>query len=469
MDFLTSLWTRQDFFKNFDEIFSKNKRRVNIAICDIDKFKSINDTYGHNVGDIVIKKVANVLKENFEPVVRWGGEEFLIINFGEKAKFYEKLENLRKKVKQIQISELDRIITISTGFVNVEVFEAVVNFSKCVSYADKALYKAKRSGRDRIFDYNDLNTQLKAIKLKDGLFKIEDIFNELYVGLLYKSEDGEIFEIDIYNNKYYLVGKEIIPRREKIFFKFTFDDFLNFNVKEKRKVKYLVLKEEVPFLNLLFVDNKLYYYELDEDIKINFSNFILADNPVEIMIMNLLGKKGKFMKFYLHEFIEQVEKFKNYLDITKKKAILNYLFDLNDEYKLNLVIYFLYKMKEYKKVLELFKFLENSNFIINEVLKAVLDSMLLFGINDKYFLKIKKYILNKSILNEKVLFSYLTLLMINDIRDDEFIEYYKIKFLKIENLVNKNLYEDYFYKYENGLVSEEEKEEIRNLARLKLL
>ncbi len=124
-----------------DEIFG-------ICLLDIDSFKQINDTYGHQVGDSTLISLAKSLSENIrmsDYIGRWGGEEFLIIFTKVKELQLEMLaEKIRKKVKEISFEKFSNI-TVSIGST---VFKSDDTMKSIIKRADDALYQAKRSGKD---------------------------------------------------------------------------------------------------------------------------------------------------------------------------------------------------------------------------------------------------------------------------------------------------------------------------------
>lgn len=147
---LTSLKRRESFKAN------KLDQRVK-ALCffDIDHFKNINDTYGHNVGDDVIKAFANCLKENIRDVdvaFRWGGEEFLVLIKGkvdESVDVYSILDRLRASVEAIDIDELPKY-TVSIGY---SYYDPNLDVKDLIRQADLALYESKRTGRNKVSEY----------------------------------------------------------------------------------------------------------------------------------------------------------------------------------------------------------------------------------------------------------------------------------------------------------------------------
>ena len=126
------------------------KHPLSIIIADIDHFKIVNDTYGHNVGDVVLTGIASMMKEHVREVDfigRWGGEEFLIVCPETTADGARKLaEKLRKKIEKHHFKDIG-IKTISMGVAQIEKDDWD---EEMIKRADKNLYKAKRAGRNRV-------------------------------------------------------------------------------------------------------------------------------------------------------------------------------------------------------------------------------------------------------------------------------------------------------------------------------
>lgn len=170
-DKLTSLKTRRYFEEKSKDYLSHTKKikrgerrewtgfkDVSFLFFDIDHFKRINDTYGHDVGDKVLKRVASVLKESLrigDIVARWGGEEFIAVLLGSHEKESRvKAEEIRKKVEEMTFDDpKDLKITVSIG---VAEFQENISFEDLVKHADKALYKAKETGRNKVVAFSDL-------------------------------------------------------------------------------------------------------------------------------------------------------------------------------------------------------------------------------------------------------------------------------------------------------------------------
>ena len=149
-DTMTGAYNRRQFFKLAIEKFKKEENIFAIMI-DIDKFKNINDTYGHQVGDIVIKTFAKIVKNIFgeESIFgRLGGEEFAIIC--DNKENLDKIEKLRKEVEGYEIySKSEKIkFTISIGIAKKN--KSHKNIDELLHEADLNLYDAKGSGRNKI-------------------------------------------------------------------------------------------------------------------------------------------------------------------------------------------------------------------------------------------------------------------------------------------------------------------------------
>ena len=152
-DKLTNLFNRHNFEKTFYSMLSYANRyleRISIIMFDLDHFKKINDTVGHNNGDIVLKRTAELVKlsiRSSDIAYRWGGEEFLILlphtDIAGAASIAEKLR------EKIQDDPFHDICRVSASFGVIQINEAEP-FNEWYSRVDMALYKAKRSGRNQV-------------------------------------------------------------------------------------------------------------------------------------------------------------------------------------------------------------------------------------------------------------------------------------------------------------------------------
>lgn len=152
-DDLTGLANRfyaNSYFANISN--KKINRNYIVAIADIDDFKKINDSYGHSVGDIVLKEVSKVAKARFRKkdlICRWGGEEFLIVLEGINLDSAESILNrFREDVEMISIPADNKKITLTLTIGVSEIKERDVNHS--IELADVNLYKGKNNGKNKV-------------------------------------------------------------------------------------------------------------------------------------------------------------------------------------------------------------------------------------------------------------------------------------------------------------------------------
>jgi len=155
-DFLTGLYNRRYFLEKGAQLYDvarASSQAVAVAMVDIDHFKRINDTWGHDAGDDAIRSLANQLLEVFDVnavVARLGGEEFAILMMGDAAEqALSLLEALRVSVEANAVESGDVQIkqTISIGWVE---GHAVESLASALTMADHRLYDAKTAGRNRI-------------------------------------------------------------------------------------------------------------------------------------------------------------------------------------------------------------------------------------------------------------------------------------------------------------------------------
>ena len=158
-DSLTEIWNRKRMFRILDkEINRANRDNLPVAIImiDIDKFKSINDSHGHQVGDLVLKEVTHVLKKsvrNYDEICRYGGDELLIIlpncNVAKTESIAERLrQNMNKH--RIDSDTVSLNVTLSFGGASTESYSSDITSEALIMAADKALLEAKNKGRNRV-------------------------------------------------------------------------------------------------------------------------------------------------------------------------------------------------------------------------------------------------------------------------------------------------------------------------------
>ncbi|MCL4457410.1 MAG: diguanylate cyclase [Nitrospirae bacterium] len=160
-DPMTGLYNRRFIEEVYEGLISGTNRRgtiLGLLMCDLDFFKQTNDTYGHDIGDAVIKETANILKKvvrGTDMVVRFGGEEFLVLLLDIKSgDAVDVAEKIRERVEDMKVRVSGGFIqkTISVGVC--EFPTDTQNFWEAVKYADVALYKAKEQGRNKVIRFS---------------------------------------------------------------------------------------------------------------------------------------------------------------------------------------------------------------------------------------------------------------------------------------------------------------------------
>lgn len=155
-DFLTGLWNRAEilhFLRRELERARRDRTPVGMVLADVDHFKKINDTFGHDSGDAVLKTVGQCLSTGLRPydgVGRYGGEEFLMIIPGcDLQTTLRRANQIRELLAttDIPLPQGNTRVTISMG---VTTTDATTDIDQLVRHADIALYEAKRNGRNRV-------------------------------------------------------------------------------------------------------------------------------------------------------------------------------------------------------------------------------------------------------------------------------------------------------------------------------
>lgn len=160
LDYLTKVYNRRGLLDNGNRYFESLKkvnywrrkneiRDLSVIFIDIDDFKKINDKYGHQKGDQVLKSFASFLKENFRKtdiIGRWGGEEFVVLLIN--VPYFltkKKAETVRKKIEKSSFSKIK--ITASLGVVCYKKEKSLIDL---LNKADKLMYLAKKTGKNRV-------------------------------------------------------------------------------------------------------------------------------------------------------------------------------------------------------------------------------------------------------------------------------------------------------------------------------
>ena len=157
LDSLTKIYNRRHFMFRYKVEFQRAaKLKLNLAflMIDIDHFKKINDTYGHLVGDAVLREVAKIIRENLREIdflARFGGEEFsVILPETDKASAIMAAERISSKVSRERIMVFDETLSVNISVGAATFPQNTLHSDVLIEVADKALYKAKLSGRNRV-------------------------------------------------------------------------------------------------------------------------------------------------------------------------------------------------------------------------------------------------------------------------------------------------------------------------------
>ncbi|NMB28114.1 MAG: diguanylate cyclase [Tissierellia bacterium] len=172
IDKLTGTYTRKYFENEFNKILNEAKRNEKsfaLLMIDIDRFKNINDTYGHRKGDEVLNRIGHCLVDSVRStdlVAKYGGDEFVIILRNIIESEARKIgEKIRSNIKRIKVSKIEDTITISVG---ISMFPKHSQFKEeLIEKADQALYRAKEKGRNMVvvWDTHLANTLNRVDKL----------------------------------------------------------------------------------------------------------------------------------------------------------------------------------------------------------------------------------------------------------------------------------------------------------------
>ena len=161
LDPLTGLYNRlkcNELFISEYTVMLQRHNTMSLILMDLDHFKAVNDTYGHNTGDRVLEEVAKTLTENLRNVdiaCRWGGEEFIILLPAADLRHAKMIaENLRKEISRIRIPDHSLTLTASFGVAQVRPGQSL---EAVIEQADRALYHAKDLGRDRVVSLSEIS------------------------------------------------------------------------------------------------------------------------------------------------------------------------------------------------------------------------------------------------------------------------------------------------------------------------
>jgi diguanylate cyclase (GGDEF)-like protein len=157
-DALTKLYNRRSANRKLDLIrshFENDGTPYSVAIGDIDFFKKVNDTYGHDAGDLILQTISNILQKHLKPlgfVARWGGEEFLMVFDKLGIEASEKvLWTILEEIRATEVVYNDTVIMVTMSFG--VACQPELPQDDLIKIADERLYYAKESGRNRVVSF----------------------------------------------------------------------------------------------------------------------------------------------------------------------------------------------------------------------------------------------------------------------------------------------------------------------------
>jgi len=310
-DPLTKLFNR-NYLKEIKDYINLNN--YSIAMLDLDKFKVINDIYGHKAGDYVLAKSAEIFKNSIRDndiLIRYGGEEFLLfINTRKDVNSaIEVCERIRKNIEGY-IFEYDNqeiLVTVSIGL-NKNPIESK-NIEEAIKVADQKLYIAKRNGRNNI-----------VTSLTNDQEKIEIIENELGVDFV----KDAIFEdrVIIYYQPIYDYKIEKIVKYEALVRIIDKDGVVISPFKFMPNIEHTNIHYKVTKLIINIVLDKFSENNLSVSINLNYSDLINKD--IENLIDSRLKDNPKLAKRITFEILESDEIENIELFITKIERLHSY-------------------------------------------------------------------------------------------------------------------------------------------------
>lgn len=183
-DKLTSLYNRTYLEEILPELVTQASQapvgsmesRICVVMFDIDKFKAINDCFGHLAGDSVISKIAQIIKASFrrtDVVCRYGGEEFIAILAGTAPEEASKAaEKVRQKIQEEVYRWKEHTIPNSISVGVAEIDYRAESMNEAIARADQALYKAKNTGRNRVMTHRGETIEMVTLE-KDITVNVE--------------------------------------------------------------------------------------------------------------------------------------------------------------------------------------------------------------------------------------------------------------------------------------------------------
>lgn len=179
-----------------------NLKNYSIAVLDLDKFKSINDVYGHQAGDFILAQASKIFKSSIKAsdiLVRYGGEEFLLLIHNKDSSALDICEKIRERIMNGEYFYEGNEIRVSVS-IGLHIHPSLEkNIHEAIKTADKMLYLAKKNGRNRIEIYDEKTQNIEGNSSKDIAFVKEALDEDrvtCYYQPIYDYKSGEIYKYE---------------------------------------------------------------------------------------------------------------------------------------------------------------------------------------------------------------------------------------------------------------------------------
>lgn len=318
-DHLTRAFNRAMFDRDIKESFEDFKTTLALAFVDADKFKNINDTYGHSVGDEVLKEIVNVMhgtmRDEDAKVYRYGGEEFIIVfkTVEDKAYLEAKLEELRSNIESATVttSEDDVTFTISIGAAFAKDYDTI---QELIKKADEAVYKAKDQGRNQVVieSKNPFKKKERKKKTVSDIDLLEDFVKENASSLATEVQSVENNNIDQKSLTEHLQENEQVPApaQEEHFVvaekEMDYTSKEDFDISSYESKIIEILKQNVNICSVMGFNHVIY--------SISYKNMILFSfKTIEKAIIRAIGYARADARELTMYFIQEYKKQGNIL------------------------------------------------------------------------------------------------------------------------------------------------------------
>ena len=272
-----------------------NLQHYSIAMLDLDRFKAINDTYGHKAGDLILSQSSMIFQHSIRDsdiLIRYGGEEFLLFIYtrNEEGSVTKICERIRKNISSHIFKYENHDIRVQVSMGVDENPSLAKNLHDAIKIADKMLYIAKRNGRNRVIYYNEKSTHQTNSKSKDIDFikqAIEENRVVCYYQPIYDHSKNEIFK--------YEALVRIIDKNEKIIPPVQFLPglkYTNIHYKLTQRILFIIFEK--------FKNNSK-----SVSININFSDLINKD--IQSTIINTFDQNKDLASRVTFEILESDE------------------------------------------------------------------------------------------------------------------------------------------------------------------